>query len=238
MKTIGLIGGLSWESTSVYYSYLNRYVQEKLGGLHSAKCLVYSFDFEEIASLQRSGDWGLATLKMVEASKSLEQAGADLLVICTNTMHIMADAVRKACNIPLVHIVDTVTEEIKKQNLKKVGLLGTMYTMEQPFYKELLQKEGIEVIIPEEEDRRVVHDIIYKELCKGEISLSSKQSYLDIINRLAERGAEGVILGCTEIPLLIQECDTSIPLFDTTYIHAHAAARMALEKKPQLNPAR
>lgn len=230
MKTIGLIGGLSWESTTVYYHYINRYIQEQLGGIHSAKCLIYSFNFEEIAKLQREGEWELATNKMIEAAKVLENGGADLIAICTNTMHLMAGEVQEAVNVPLIHIVDCVVEEIKKKNLSKVGLLGTRFTMEQPFYKELLINNNIEVLIPEEEDRKVVHDVIFGELCKGINEPASKEAYLNIINKLVERGAEGVILGCTEIPLLIQQNDTSIPLFDTTFIHANKVAQKALNE--------
>jgi aspartate racemase len=228
MKTIGLIGGLSWESTSVYYSYINRYVQQRLGGLHSAKCLVYSFDFEEIARLQRQGEWNLATERMVEAAKILEQGGADLIVICTNTMHLMANEVQQAINVPLIHIVDCVVGDIKEKNLSKVGLLGTRFTMEQPFYKELLNEQGIEVIIPDDSERQIVHDVIFGELCQGVVESASKKAYLNIINKLVDRGAEGIILGCTEIPLLIQQADSSIPLFDTTYLHAIKVAEKAL----------
>ncbi|MDF2854506.1 MAG: racemase [Neobacillus sp.] len=228
MKTIGLIGGLSWESTSVYYSYINRYVQQELGGIHSAKCLIYSFDFEEIAALQREGDWETATKKMVQAAKFLENGGAELIVICTNTMHLMADDIKQACNIPVVHIVDCVVNEIKKQNMSKVGLIGTKFTMEQSFYKGLLNTNDIEVLIPSQKERKVIHDVIFAELCKGEFKTTSKQAYLDIINKLVENGAEGIILGCTEIPLLINQSDTSFPLFDTTFIHANKVAEIAL----------
>jgi aspartate racemase len=230
MKTIGLIGGLSWESTTVYYHYINRYIQQQLGGIHSAKCLIYSFNFEEIAKLQREGEWELATNKMIEAAEVLENGGADLIAICTNTMHLMAGEVQDAVNVPLIHIVDCVVEEIKKKNLSKVGLLGTRFTMEEPFYKELLNKDNIEVIIPDEEDRQIVHDVIFGELCKGINEPASKEAYLNIINKLVERGAEGVILGCTEIPLLIQQTDTTIPLFDTTAIHANKVAQIALNE--------
>ncbi|QOR65943.1 aspartate/glutamate racemase family protein [Cytobacillus suaedae] len=228
MKTIGLIGGLSWESTSVYYSYINRYVQEKLGGIHSAKCLIYSFDFEEIAALQRQGEWQKATEKMIEAATCLENGGAELIVICTNTMHLMAEEVKNACTVPLVHIVDCLVEDILHLGQKKVGLLGTKFTMEQPFYRDLLIKQGIEVITPGEEERNIIHDIIFNELCKGVINKSSKSYYLSVINNLVENGAEGIILGCTEIPLLITQNDTHIPLFDTTFIHARKAAALAL----------
>ncbi|MUK87839.1 amino acid racemase [Ornithinibacillus sp. L9] len=231
MKTIGLIGGLSWESTSVYYSYINRYVQRELGGIHSAKCLIYSFDFEEIASLQRSGNWEVATSRMVEAAKCLEKGGAELIVICTNTMHLMADDIKKACNIPLIHIVDCVVSEIQNQSISRVGLLGTKFTMEQSFYKKLLNKHDIDVLIPSEKDRQVIHDVIFNELCKGNLKDSSKEKYLDIIRKLVEDGAEGIILGCTEIPLLIKQDDTEIPLFDTTQIHANKVAELGLQDK-------
>ncbi|MEN8699657.1 aspartate/glutamate racemase family protein [Bacillus infantis] len=228
MKTIGLIGGMSWESTSVYYSYINRLVQKELGGLHSARCLLYSFDFEEIAALQRSGDWEMATEKMIEAAKFLEKGGVDCIVICTNTMHLMAEDLQKACKIPVIHIVECAVEEIKKQGIDSVGLLGTKFTMEQPFYKKILEKNGIEVLVPEEEDRELVHEVIFGELCRGEFKGESKTAYLDIINRLEKKGAQGIILGCTEIPLLISQEDCRLPLFDTTFIHASKAVRFAL----------
>jgi aspartate racemase len=230
MKTIGLIGGMSWESTSVYYSYINRLVQEKLGGIHSARCLLYSFDFEEIAALQRNGDWEKATEKMIEAAKFLETGGADCIVICTNTMHLMAEDLQKACKIPVIHIVDCVVEEIKKQGIDSVGLLGTRFTMEQPFYKKILEANGIEVLVPEEDDRELIHEVIFEELCRGEFKGESKTAYLDIIRRLEKKGAQGIILGCTEIPLLISQEDCRLPLFDTTFIHASKAVRFALSQ--------
>lgn len=228
MKTIGLIGGMSWESTSVYYSYINRFVQGKLGGLHSAKCLLYSFDFEEIAVLQRTGEWDEAKEKMVTAAKTLEHGGSDVLVICTNTMHIVADEIEKACSIPLLHIVECVVEEIVNKKISKVGLIGTKFTMERPLYREFLNKNDIDMIVPDEEDRRLIHDVIFNELCKGEIKAESKEAYIDIVNKLVEKGAEGIILGCTEIPLLLNQKDTRIPLFDTTYIHAKKVVEFAL----------
>ncbi|WP_078433884.1 aspartate/glutamate racemase family protein [Metabacillus halosaccharovorans] len=228
MKTIGLIGGLSWESTSVYYESINRSIQQQLGGIHSAKCLLYSFDFEEIAKLQREGEWNIATKRMIEVAKILENCGADLIAICTNTMHLMANEVQEAIEVPLIHIVDCVVEEIKAKKISKVGLLGTRFTMEQSFYKERLITNDIDVIIPEEEDRQTVHDVIFGELCKGIINETSKEAYLTIINKLVESGAEGIILGCTEIPLLIQQNDTCIPLFDTTAIHANKMVQKAL----------
>lgn len=228
MKTIGLIGGLSWESTSVYYSYINRYVQEQLGGIHSARCLIYSFDFEEIAALQRTGEWQKATEKMIEAAKCLESGGADLIVICTNTMHLMADEVKDACQVPLVHIVDCLVEDIKSHGHKKIGLLGTKFTMEQSFYRDLLLQQGIDVITPDEAERNFIHNIIFNELCKGRINETSKSYYLSVIEKLVDNGAEGIILGCTEIPLLINQNDTNIPLYDTTYIHAKKVAALSL----------
>lgn len=230
MKTIGLIGGLSWESTSEYYSYINRFVKEKLGGLHSAKCLLHSFDFQEMVDLQHNGDWDQATNHMINAAKMLENGGADMIVICTNTMHKMAPEVKSEVKIPLLHIVDAVAEKINEQNMTKVGLLGTKFTMEQPFYKEYLSNHGIDVVIPNEEDRKIVHDVIYNELCKGEFNEASKNKYIQIINRLYKQGAEGIILGCTEIPLLVNQEDTFVPLFDSTLLHAKAAVDFAFKK--------
>lgn len=231
MKTIGLIGGLSWESSVEYYRHLNVLVREQLGGLHSAKILMYSFDFEEIVCLQKSGDWETATQRMIDAAQTLEKGGADLLLICTNTMHKMADEVQASVSIPLIHIADETGKEIKARNLKKVGLLGTRFTMEHPFYKERLLAMGIEAIVPNKEDRDIVHNIIFDELCKGILLPESKKAYLDIMNKLIEEGAEGMILGCTEIPLLIKKEDSTIPLFDTTAIHAKSAVAFALEEE-------
>lgn len=233
MKTIGLIGGLSWESTADYYRYINTYVKKDLGGLHSSKCLLYSFDFEEIVNLQQSGKWNEATSCMVDAAKTLENGGADVIIICTNTMHKMADEVQESVTIPLIHIADATAAKVKEQGLKTVGLLGTNYTMTQDFYKERLAKHGIDVIIPSEEDRKFIHDVIFNELCKGEYKSESREGYLQVINRLYQQGAEGVVLGCTEIPLLIKQTDTTIPLFDTTLIHAEAAAKFALENSKE-----
>lgn len=230
MKTIGLIGGLSWESTADYYRYINTFVKEQMGGLHSAKSLLYSFDFEEIVALQKAGHWDEATVLMINAAKTLEAGGADIVIICTNTMHKMAKEVQAAITIPLLHIADVTGYEIKKATLKKVGLLGTMFTMEQSFYKEALLQQEIETIIPDKEDREAVHQIIFDELCKGIILPESKAIYLRIIDKLQAQGAEGIILGCTEIPLLIKQEDSSIPLFDTTFLHAQAAVSSALDK--------
>jgi aspartate racemase len=229
MKTIGLIGGLSWESTVDYYRYINTMVHEKLGGLHSAKCLMYSFDFDDIAALQMAGDWKKQTELMVQAAVKLEQAGADLLVICTNTMHQMAPDVQAAVSIPLIHIADATAKAIQNQGLTKVGLLGTKFTMEQNFYKDSLKNHGISTLIPEADDRQTIHSIIYQELCKGILSPSSKTACLAIIDRLISRGAEGIVLGCTEIPMLIKQPDAPVPLFDTTYIHAKEVASYVLQ---------
>jgi len=231
MKTIGLIGGMSWESSAEYYRIINETVKEKLGGLHSAKCIMYSVDFEEIEKLQHEGKWKEATELMIDAAKRIEKGGADFVVICTNTMHKMADEVQSNINIPLLHIADAAAEKIMSKGLKKVGLLGTKFTMEEDFYKgRLSNKFGLDVTIPEEDEREIVHNIIYKELCLGEIKESSKEKFKKIIENLVSGGAEGIILGCTEIPLLIKQEDCPVPLFDTTKIHAQSAVELALKK--------
>lgn len=231
MQTIGLIGGLSWESTVDYYRYINTMVHEKLGGLHSAKCLMYSFDFDDIAVLQMAGDWKKQTELMIEAAVKLEKAGADLLVICTNTMHQMAPEVQAAVSIPLIHIADATAHAIQRQGLTKVGLLGTRFTMEQNFYKDGLKRHGISTLIPDADDRQTIHTIIYQELCKGILSPESKAACLDIVSRLTSRGAEGIVLGCTEIPMLIKQEDTPVRLFDTTYIHAREVASYVFQEE-------
>ena len=230
MKTIGLIGGMSWESSAEYYRIINETVKEKLGGLHSAKCIMYSVDFEEVEKLQHEGKWKEATELMIDAAKRIERAGADFVLICTNTMHKMADDVQSSINIPLLHIVDATAEKIISKGLKKVGLLGTKFTMEEDFYKERLRKFGLEIVIPEEEEREIIHTIIFKELCLGEIKESSRKKFKDIIENLISKGAEGIILGCTEIPLLIREKDCSVPVFDTTRIHAQAAVEFSINE--------
>ncbi|CCQ94473.1 putative racemase [[Clostridium] ultunense Esp] len=231
MKTIGLIGGMSWESTMEYYRILNQKVKEKLGGFHSAELVLYSVDFEEIERLQHEGDWESLTKLMVEAAKRVERGGADFLLLCTNTMHKMADEMEKAIQIPFLHIADATAGRIKNAGLKKVGLLGTRFTMEQDFYKgRLIKKHGLEVIVPYDEEREMIHHVIYHELCLGEICDSSKEAYLATIKRLVEQGAEGIILGCTEIGLLIKQEDVSVPIFDTTLIHAEAAVEYALTR--------
>ncbi|TMW73924.1 aspartate/glutamate racemase family protein [Alteribacter natronophilus] len=229
MKTVGLIGGLSWESSAEYYRYINMFVKEERGGLNSAKCLMHSFNFAEIVEMQHNGEWEKATQAMLEAAKTLERSGAEAIVICTNTMHKMAEVIEGNVEIPLIHIADATAVKIKEQRLDTVGLIGTNFTMEQDFYKERLKKHGIDVVVPDERDRQAVHNVIYEELCQGVIKESSKNAYLTILSRLAEKGAQGVVLGCTEIPLLINQKDTSLPLFDTTYIHSNAVAEFALK---------
>ncbi len=232
MKTIGLIGGMSWESSIEYYRIINETVKARLGGLHSAQSLMYSVDFADIEALQHTGDWDQLTRVMIEAAQKLEAGGAGLLLICTNTMHRMADEVQAAIGIPLLHIADAAGEAIKAQNLHTVGLLGTRFTMEGAFYRlRLEQKHGLTVLIPTEKERETVHRIIYDELVKGEYRDDSRKAYVNIIDRLGERGAQGVVLGCTEIPLLVRQKDVSLPLFDTTAIHARAAVAWALSEK-------
>lgn len=230
MKTIGLLGGMSWESSIEYYRIINETVKERLGELHSAKSLMYSVDFAEIEKLQHKGDWEGLTQSMIDAAKHLEKGGADCLVICTNTMHKMAPEVSAAINIPLLHIADAAADAVKAQNLQTVGLLGTRFTMEGEFYKGKLEKDhGLKVLIPDDKGRETVHSIIYDELVKGVIQEDSSKAYQEVIADLKTRGAEGVILGCTEIPLLIKQSDVSIPIFDTTTIHAQAAVDWALK---------
>lgn len=229
MKTIGLIGGMSWESSLLYYQIINQRVNEKLGGLHSAKSLMYSVDFDEIKSLQYQGKWDEATKLMMDAAQKLESGGADFIVICTNTMHKMAKEVEESVTIPLLHIADATAKEMVKDGRKKVALLGTAFTMEQDFYKgRLRDKFGLDVIVPGEADRRVIHDIIYQELCLGIFNDESRQSYLSIIQELGRQGAEAIILGCTEITLLISQEHCGIPLYDTTRLHAESAVDFAL----------
>lgn len=230
MKTIGLIGGMSWESSQEYYRIINETAREKLGGLHSAQCLMLSFDFAEIEELQHSGNWQEATRRMVEVAQNLEKGGADFVLICTNTMHKMAKEVQDSIKIPLLHIADPTGAAIKAKGITKIGLLGTKYTMEHDFYKgRLISEFGLEVVVPDESDRQTVHDIIYDELCLGIVKDDSKKKYLAIIEKLKAQGAEGVILGCTEIMLLIQQADTDLPIFDTTRIHAETAVELALK---------
>lgn len=229
MKTIGLIGGMSWESTVPYYRTINRVVSERLGGLHSAQILLYSVDFQPIEELQRTGRWDEAGTILAEAAGRLETAGADFLVLCTNTMHKVAPAIEESVAIPLLHIADATAEEIKQSDVRRAGLLGTRFTMEQDFYRgRLEERHRISVLVPNERDRRLVHRVIYDELCLGEVSPESRRAYSQVIQRLVDQGAEGVILGCTEISLLVGPEDSPVPLFDTTEIHARRAAERAL----------
>jgi len=228
MQTIGILGGMSWESTQSYYAAINQGIKRQLGGLHSAKIVLYSVDFAEIEALQQSGDWQNAGEMLGHAALSLQNAGADFLLIATNTMHKVAPAIEAQLQIPLLHITDATAAELKQQSVTRVGLLGTAFTMEQAFYRERLQAHGIEVLTPPAEERDEVHRIIFAELCLGEIRDASRERFLQIIQTLAERGAQGVILGCTEIGLLVQQTDTSVPLYDTTAIHASAAVNKAL----------
>lgn len=230
MKTLGLIGGMSWESTIPYYREINQTVKQVLGGLHSAKVIVFSVDFHEIEVLQRSGDWDSAGKILADAAQALERAGADMLVLCTNTMHKVAPAIEAAVSIPLFHIADPTAEEIKAHGYQRVALLGTRFTMEQAFYKDRLQQaHGLDVITPEEADRHIIHRIIYEELCLGSIQEASRQEYVRIIAGLIANGAQAIILGCTEISLLVNQSHASVPLFDTTALHARRAALWVLK---------
>ena len=230
MKVIGLIGGMSWESTAEYYRIINKTVKERLGGLHSAKILLYSVDFSEVATLQTEGRWPEATEFMCDAARRIERGGADCVLICTNTMHKMAPEVQSTVTIPLLHIADTTAIEIKKRGIKRVALLGTKYTMEEDFYKgRLVDDYDLDVVIPPEDGRTIVNRVIYEELCLGKVVEESRNQFQQIIHDLNRRGVEGVILGCTEISLLINQDDSPLPLFDTTAIHAQAAVDFALE---------
>lgn len=232
MQLIGLIGGLSWESSAEYYRIINRRAQQRLGGVHSARTLMYSFDFGEIESLQASGDWQAATLLMLDAAQRLERGGADFLLICSNTMHRMAEDVAAAISIPLLHIADATAARIHEAGIGRVGLLGTAFTMEQDFYKgRLARRFGLDVIVPRSDDRQTVHDVIYRELVRGEVRSESRARFKAVIGRLVADGAEAIILGCTEVMLLVQPADSPVPLFDTTTIHAEAAVLRAFEPR-------
>ncbi len=229
MKTIGLIGGMSWESSASYYRMLNEQVKQRLGGLHSAECLMYSVDFEEIEHFQSQGKWQEAGERLADVARSLEKGGAELIVLCTNTMHKVVSSIEEAITIPVVHIADATAKEIHANHLHTVGLLGTKYTMEQDFYKERIADSGIEVLIPEATERDMINQVIFDELCLGEILDSSKVEFQKVIQKLIDRGAEGIILGCTEIGLLIQQNDAQAPLFDTAKLHVEAAVKEALD---------
>ncbi len=229
MKTIGLVGGMSWESTVTYYRLINEAVRDRLGGLHSAKCVLYSVEFAEVAVLQREGRWEEATQLLLAAAQALEKAGAECALICTNTMHKVAEAVQAGLRIPLLHIVDATAEHVRRAGLRRVGLLGTTFTMEEDFYPgRLARRFGLETMIPDPTDREQVHRIIFDELCQGRIQPAARATLSRIMNRLAERGAEAIILGCTELGLLVNEGDGPVPVFDTTRLHALAAVDFAL----------
>lgn len=228
MKTIGLLGGMSWESTQTYYRLINEGIKARLGGLHSAKLVLFSVDFAEIEALQHTGDWPATADILSRAAASLQKAGADFLLIGTNTMHKVAPEIEQAVQIPLLHIADATAQVLRNDGIERVGLLGTRFTMEQMFYRERLQKAGIEVLTPDELQRETVHRVIYEELCQGHVLAQSRDAYLDIVNSLSGRGAQAVILGCTEIGLLINQKDTEVPLYDTTAIHAMQAVDRAL----------
>lgn len=228
MKTIGLLGGMSWESTELYYRLINEKIKQQLGGLHSAKIAMVSVDFQQIETLQHNDQWDEAGRQLAIAARQIESAGADFLLICTNTMHKIAPQIQSAIQIPLLHLADATAEKINQQQYNTIGLLGTNFTMEQDFYKSRLIEHGLNVIVPDEADRQIIHNIIYNELCLGQVNESSRRQYLEIMNKMHSQGAEGIIEGCTEIVLLVQQCHTEIPLFDTTAIHAEAAVKMAL----------
>jgi len=230
MKTIGLIGGMSWESTVTYYQLINETVKQQLGGLHSAKILLYSVDFAEIEEHQAKGQWDKSAEELARVAANLEKAGADFIVICTNTMHKVAPQIQAAISVPILHIAEATAEELNARGITKVGLLGTKYTMTQDFYKNKLIEAGIEVMIPDEVGVEIVQNVIYNELCLGIIRPESREKFRQVIENLAQRGAQGVILGCTEIGLLISQADTTLPVFDTTQIHAVKAAMTAIEE--------
>lgn len=229
LKTIGLIGGMSWESTATYYKIINETVKEKLGGLHSAKCILYSVDFQEIEECQANGNWEKSGEILGEAAYNLEKAGADFIVICTNTMHKVVNQIKEKISIPILHIAEMTAEKILEKGLKNIALLGTKYTMEQDFYKSKLIEKGINVIIPDKNDIETINEVIYDELCLGTINFNSKKKFLEIVDKLRSKGAEGIILGCTEIGLLIKNEDTDVPLFDTATIHAEQAAMYSIK---------
>lgn len=228
MKTTGMLGGMSWESTQTYYRLINEGIRRELGGLHSARIILNSLDFAEIESLQHEGDWDKTAELLADAAVSIQSAGADFLMICTNTMHKVAPEVEQAIDIPLLHIADATANRLLRDGVKKVGLLGTRFTMEQAFYRDRIRSHGIEVTVPAEDERAEVHRVIYDELCQGIVSTESRQTYLDVVDGLAAEGARAVILGCTEIGLLLRQEDTEIQLYDTTALHAEEAVAYAL----------
>lgn len=230
MKLIGLLGGMSWESTTEYYQYMNEEVQKRLGGHHSAEVLIYSLDFETIKNLHFKADWDGVARMLTERALKLQQIGAEAIVICTNTFHIVADKVQEQLSIPIIHIVKETGKKAKEKNIKKIGLLGTKDTMEKPLYKDIFKESfGIELIAPDQADRMKINDIIYNELVFGKLTQPSKAQYLEIIQKLIDQGAEGIVLGCTEIPLLIKQADVKVPILDTTMIHAFSAVDFMLK---------
>ncbi len=229
MRTLGLIGGMSWESTVPYYRIINECVKQRLGGLHSAKLVLVSVDFAEIEQLQRAGDWHRAGQVLGDYAATLRTAGAEAVVLCTNTMHMVADAIGAGGGLPLLHIADATAQEIRRHGVRWVGLLGTRFTMEQPFYRNRLEGYGIDVLVPDDDDRQRVHDVIFQELCLGKVEPTSRAAYRAVMERLVARGAQAIVLGCTEIALLVDAGDARVPLFDTTRIHAEAAAAWALD---------
>ncbi|SEL10435.1 aspartate racemase [Sphingomonas palmae] len=228
MRTIGLIGGMSWESSAHYYRIINQEVRRRIGETHSAKSVMVSVDFAEIVALQHDGEWDVLAARMVEAARAAERGGAELLGLCTNTMHRVADAITEGVDLPLIHVVDATADAVTRAGFTRVGLLGTAFTMEQPFYVDRLQARGLDVIVPTRADRGIVHDVIYRELVRGTVLDSSRALYRDVIARLVARGAEAIILGCTEIMLLVGAADSAVPLFGTTEIHARAIVDAAL----------
>lgn len=228
MKTIGLIGGMSWESTASYYRLINQAVKARLGGLHSASLLLHSVDFAGIEQLQREGDWDTAGAQLAQAARGLQSAGAGALLICANTMHKVAPAIESAVQIPLLHVVDATAAAVRQAGMRRVGLLGTRFTMEQPFYVERLQQQGLDVLLPDADGRAMVHRVIYEELCQGRVLAGSRDDYRRVMAALVAQGAEGIILGCTELALLLDASDAAVPLFDTTELHAQAAVDWAL----------
>ncbi|MGO1052415.1 aspartate/glutamate racemase family protein [Crossiella sp. CA198] len=228
MRTIGLLGGMSWESSAIYYRLVNELVRDRLGGLHSARCVLYSVDFAEIEELQRAQDWDGAGERLGQAARALQRAGADFVVVCTNTMHKVADQVAAAVDIPLLHLGDATAAAVLARGVRRVGLLGTAFTMEQEFYRERLAGHGLEVVVPGAADRELVHRVIYEELCRGVVLAASRVAFREVMARLAAAGVEGIILGCTEIELLVAEGDSELPLFPTTRLHAMAAVELAL----------
>ena len=231
MRTIGLLGGMSWESSLEYYRIINESVRRRLGGLHSAECVLYSLDFECVEELQHSDQWDRLEIILAECAAKLEAGGAEVLLICSNTMHLIADAIQNRIDIPLLHITDTAADRIKIGGMRKIGLLGTRFTMEREFYRERLKlKHGLEVVTPDDADRERIHEVIYTELCMGKIEEASREAFRRIIEGMVRDGAEGIVLGCTEIPLLLSVADSSVPLFDTTRLHAEAAVDFALDK--------